>query len=95
MKIDDLTKFQNEAPTPEPQSKKQKKPLRPTPEKKPRVENKKMKEIEKESMTIVVKYDSQTGKGERRLAQRSKAERSAGGVRLSRPNISAPGRFLL
>ena len=48
MKIDDLTKFQNEAPTPEPESKKQKKPLRPTPEKKPRVENEKVKEIEKE-----------------------------------------------
>ena len=48
MKIDDLTNFWDEAPTPEPESKKQKKPLRPTPEKKPRVENKKMKEIEKE-----------------------------------------------
>ena len=95
MKIDDLTNFQNEAPTPASQSKTQNISSEPTPEKKRPVENEKVKEIEKESMTIVVKYDSQTGKGERRLAQRSKAERSAGGVRLSRPNISAPGRFLL
>ena len=48
MKIDDLTNFQNEAPTPASQSKTQNISSEPTPEKKCPGENEKVKEIEKE-----------------------------------------------
>ena len=37
-----------------------------------------MKEIEKESNHQLMKYDSQTGKGERRLAERSAARAARG-----------------